>query len=215
MAQVKAGSILLAFCWSHVRRDFLAVARDWPCQEAWGLDWLQDIGELYHLNDQRLQAQDDPPAFAQRHETLRDAVARMAQRCQRERAEPKLHPARRKVLESLHDHWAGLTLFVAVWDIPMDNNAVERTLRGPVVGRKNYSGSGSLWSGWLAAMRFSVLQTVERGGLNPRLWLTAYLEACAAAGGQAPAEVGRFLPWQMSTAEKQRYGSKSAAADSG
>jgi transposase len=215
MAQVKAGTILLAFCWAHVRRDFLAVARDWPCQEEWGLDWLKDIGELYHLNDQRLEAQDDPPVFAQRHEMLRAAVEKMVQRCQRERDEPKLHPARRKVLESLHDHWAGLTLFVAVWDIPMDNNAVERTLRGPVVGRKNYSGSGSLWSGWLAAMLFSVLHTVERWDLNPRLWLTAYLEACAAAGGQAPEIAGRFLPWQMSAAERRRYGSKSVAADSG
>ena len=79
----------------------------------------------------------------------------------------------------------------------MDNNAVERTLRGPVVGRKNYSGSGALWSGWLAAMLFSLLHTVEHWDLNPRRWLTAYLEACAAAGGQAPAEAGQFLPWQM------------------
>jgi transposase len=215
MAQVKAGNILLAFCWAHVRRDFLAVARDWPCQEAWGLDWVQDIGEIYHLNDQRLEAQDDPLTFAQRHESLRVAVERMAQRRQRERDEPQLHPARRKVLESLHDHWAGLTLFVDVWDVPMDNNAVERTLRGPVVGRKNYSGSGSWWSGWLAAMLFSVLHTVERWDLNPRLWLTAYLEACALAGGQAPAPVDRYLPWQMSAEEKQRYGGPPVAADSG
>lgn len=193
----------------------MAVARDWPCQEEWGLDWLKDIGELYPLNDQRLEAQDNPPAFAQRHETLRIAVEQMAQRCQRERDEPKLHPARRKVLESLHDHWAGLTLFVDVWDVPMDNNAVERTLRGPVVGRKNYSGSGSLWSGWLAAMLFSVLHTVERWDLNPRLWLTAYLEACAAAGGRAPAAVEHYLPWQMSAEEKQRYGGKPEPTASG
>jgi transposase len=215
MVQVKEGTILLAFCWAHVRRDFLAVARDWPCQEEWGLDWLKDIGELYHLNDQRLLAKQNPSAFAQGHKALRAAVEQMAQRCQRERDELRLHPARRKVLESLHDHWAGLTLFVAVWDVPMDNNAVERTLRGPVVGRKNYSGSGAVWSGWLAAMLFSVLHTVERWGLNPRLWLTAYLEACATAGGQAPATAERFLPWQLTEEEKQHYGGKPVNADSG
>jgi hypothetical protein len=32
----------------------------------------------------------------------------------------------------------------------MDNNTAERAERGPVVGRKNYYGSGSLWSGQLA-----------------------------------------------------------------
>ena len=65
----------------------------------------------------------------------------------------------------------------------MDNNTAERSERGPVVGRKNYYGSGSLWSGRLAAMMFSLFQTLCLWGLNPRLWLTAYLEACAQAGG--------------------------------
>jgi transposase len=215
MTQVKEGRILLAFCWAHVRRDFLAVARDWPGEEAWGLRWVADIGELYQLNDQRLAAQKEPAAFAQQHATLRAAVERMAQRCQEERDEPKLHPARRKVLASLQEHWSGLTVFVDVWDVPMDNNGVERTLRLPVVGRKNYSGSGAVWSGWLAAMLFSLLETVARGGLNPRLWLTAYLEACAAAGGQAPVEAARFLPWRMPLADKQRYGQEPTVSDSG
>ncbi|MBV8268916.1 MAG: transposase, partial [Planctomycetaceae bacterium] len=39
-------------------------------------------------------------------------------------------------------------------EVPMDNNTAERAERGPVVGRKNYSGSGSVWSGRLAAMMF-------------------------------------------------------------
>ena len=38
MAQVKDGTIVLAFCWAHVRRDFLTVARSWPDQEAWALE---------------------------------------------------------------------------------------------------------------------------------------------------------------------------------
>ena len=96
-----------------------------------------------------------------------------------------LHPAPRKVLESLGNHWTGLTVFVEHPEVPMDNNTAERSERGPVVGRKNYYGSGSLWSGRLAAMMFSLFQTLCLWGLNPRLWLTAYLEACAQAGGRA------------------------------
>jgi transposase len=215
MTQVKEERILLAFCWAHVRRDFLAVARDWPSEQDWGLRWVEDIGRLYHLNDERVTAQDDPMVFAKRHAALSVAVEQMEQRCQQERSDPQLHPARRKVLESLQEHWVGLTLFVDIWDVPMDNNAVERTLRGPVVGRKNYSGSGSLWSGWLAAMLFSLLETVERWDLNPRLWLTGYLEACAAAGGQAPADATRFLPWWLKRAEKRKYGREPNVADSG
>jgi hypothetical protein len=37
----------------------------------------------------------------------------------------------------------GLTLFVDYPEVPMDNNYGERQLRNPVVGRKNYYGSGS------------------------------------------------------------------------
>lgn len=80
----------------------------------------------------------------------------------------------------------------------MDNNTAERTERGPVVGRKNYYGSGAVWAGRLAAMRFSLLQTLGLWQLNPRRWLTAYLTACAEAGGQPPADVEAFLPWNLS-----------------
>ena len=53
------------------------------------------------------------------------------------RRERSLHPAKRPILDSLHTHWAGLTIFVARPAVAMDNNAAERALRNPVVGRKN------------------------------------------------------------------------------
>jgi transposase len=128
---------------------------------------------LYHLNEQRLQVPRDSAAFAPRERDLRQAVAALQRRGHEELAAPGLHPARAKALASLQEHWEGLTLFVEHPQVPMDNNAAERAERGPVVGRKNYYGSGALWSGRLAALRFSVLQTLRRWGLNPRRWLTA------------------------------------------
>jgi transposase len=109
MAQVKAGKVLLAFCWAHVRRDFLGVARSWPKQEAWALAWVERIGELYRRNKARLQVQDDPLAFAGRDQAVRAWVQDLAEQRQRELAQPSLHPARRKVLESLAEHWTSLT----------------------------------------------------------------------------------------------------------
>jgi len=46
--------IKLAFCWAHVRRDFLDAARSWPELKDWMLDWVETIGELYHINNQRI-----------------------------------------------------------------------------------------------------------------------------------------------------------------
>jgi transposase len=204
--KVKSGLIILAFCWAHVRRDFLTLARSWPDQEAWALGWVERIGELYQLNDARLNVRADAAAFATADGALRAGVTAFGARGEAELEGPGLHPARRKVLESLGNHWTGLTVFVEHPEVPMDNNTAERAHRGPVVGRKNYYGSGSVWSGRLAAMMFSLFQTLCLWGLNPRLWLTAYLQACAEAGGVAAVDVKRFLPWNLSPEERRALG---------
>src|SRR5262245_49199590 len=203
--QVKQGLIVLAFCWAHVRRDFVSVARTWPDQEGWALGWIERIGQLYRLNDERRAVLKQAEAFAAADGRLRQAVTALGQQGETELASPSLHPARRKVLESWGDHWTGLTVFVEHPDVPMDNNTAERAQRGPVVGRKNYHGSGAVWAGRLAAMMFSLLQTLCLWGLNPRAWLTAYLTACAGAGGVAPADLEAFLPWNLSEEQCQRW----------
>ena len=101
------------------------------------------------------------------------------------------------MLASLLAHWSGLTVFVEYPDAPMDNNRAENTIRTPVNGRKNYYGSGSLWSAQLAAMLFAILQTLVLWDINPRHWLRCYLTACAQNGASAPQDIDPFLPWAM------------------
>jgi transposase len=208
IAQVKDGKILLAFCWAHVRRDFLEVARGWPKQEAWVLEWVERIGELYKRNKARLEVKDDPVAFVAQDQEVRSWVQEMAKKRDEELGQKELHPARRKVLESLKEHWSGLTVFVDHPHVPMDNNRIERIIRGPVIGRKNFWGSGAPWSGELAVMLFSLFQTLELNEINPRLWLSAYLNACAAAGGKVPANVEAWLPWELSAEQRREWSSK-------
>ncbi len=146
---------------------------------------------------------DQPAAFAVADAALRAAVADMLAECKAQLQDPDLHPARAKPLKSLQNHWAGLTLFVEYPDVPMDNNAGERSMRILVLGRKNFYGSRSIWSGHLAAAMYSILQTLELWQINPRRWLTEYLEACAEAGNQPPQDLTRFLPWSMDEARRQ------------
>jgi Transposase IS66 family len=292
MQQVKEGQIVLAFCWAHVRRDFLEVLTGYAHLSDWVISWLEEIRELYGLNDARLEAltaaapallanvpgstpqaddalpadaattmpladaastavpladaastmplavadQEAPPAEAPQEQPaavpcpqppagrsvadqrLRDQVAHVAQRRDRELQQPGLPPACTKILTSLQRHWSGLTLFLDHPEVPLDNNAAERAERGPVVARKNYYGSGALWSGRLAAMMFSLLQTLASWDLCPLRWLTAYLTACAAAGAKPPANAATFLPWNLSAEQKQQWAMPSsqrpaAAAD--
>jgi transposase len=197
--------IVLAFCWAHQRRDFLEAARRWPDLQAWMFEWIEAIGELYRLNDLRLAHWQEEQAlcrqsrdFQRPHRALRKQLSQMKARCVACLQQEDLHTAQRAVLASLNTHWSGLVLFAKHPRVPMDNNAAERSLRNPVTGRKRYYGSGRVWSAQWAALMFTVLQTVQLWGLNPRHWLSAYLTACANHGGQAPADLSDYLPWEMS-----------------
>lgn len=209
----KDTDLVLSFCWVHVRRDFITVANERDQQQQWAEQWLTDIGELYRLNDERLAVRAEPAQYPAADAALRAAVQAMEARRERELTQrPQLPEACAKVLRSLRNHWQGLTLFLEHPDLPLDNNQAERALRGPVVGRKNYYGSGATWSGELCATLFSLFHTLERWQINPRTWLTEYLSACAVAGGRVPEDYQRFLPWNRPEARLLPRGSPGAVA---
>ncbi len=74
----------------------------------------------------------------------------------------------------------------------MDNNATERAIRGPVVGRKNHYGSKSRRGTEVAAILYSILETVKLHDIDPAAYLAAAVEA--AARGET------LLPWQFASA---------------
>jgi transposase len=199
---LKTGQFILAFCWAHVRRDFLNVAKHWPSLEKWGLSWVEAIGELYRLNAERLAVLERPQAFAEADDRLHLSLKQMEEKCQQQMQDPDCHPVCYKVLKSLNGHWPYLLTFAKHPEVPMDNNEAERCERTPAVGRKIFYGSGAVWSGQLTAMLFSILQTVLLFKLNPKLWLKMYLEACAQNGGLPPQNAAQFLPWELT--EDQR-----------
>jgi transposase len=203
MKHVKEGRLRLAFCWAHQRRDFLDVEKSWPKLSDWAAEWVGRIAQLYRRNDERLVEKEKSQEFTEKDKRLREAVSAMRQRWEEELADEKLHPAKRKVLASMKEHWEGLTIFVDVPTVPMDNNRGERTLRIAALGRKNYYGSGAEWSGKLATWMFSLLATLKKWRINGRKWLTAYLQACAEAKGQVPTDVERWLPWNLTAEQKK------------
>jgi len=204
--------IILAFCWAHVRRDFLDAARKYLALEEWALCWVEKFGELYHINnlrckefDQKLPLQWQPVSFKKQHEKLvekmdgiveeRDAF--IASHNPDDLDLDLLSNIKYKILTSLKNHWDGLSVFIKHPEVPMDNNNGERSIRNPVTGRKNFYGSGSLWSSQLAAIMFSIFQTIGLCGLNRNHWLRSYLTACAKNHGRAPEDLSAFLSWEM------------------
>ena len=108
-----------------------------------------------------------------------------------------LHPAAAKVIATLSNEWDGLARHQDLPQLPLDNNRAERALRTPVIGRKNFYGSGAQWAAHLAADIWTITATAARHDIEPLGLLTGYLQACAEPGGTAPAGAGLdpFLPW--------------------
>ena len=193
----KHAGVILAFCWAHARRDFREAGLKYEQVRQWAQEWEERINALFHLNSLRVQYAEGSAAFSREDIRVREAVEDMKGIFGEERKEPRLHHSQRSVLKSLSIHWEGLTVFVDHPQIPMDNNGSERTLRNPVVGRKNYYGSGAIWSARFTAVMFSIFETLELWEINQLEWLSDYFRACALAGGKPPADIRAHLPWNI------------------
>jgi transposase len=161
--------ITLAGCWAHVHRKYAEAEPDHPHARLM-LDW---IGELYAL-DGRAESE------SERAELRRtDAQAVLEQMKQWLVNEPALRTtALGRAMHYTLANWARLTRFVQDPRIPLDNNATERALRGPVVGRKNHYGSKSRRGTEAAAVLYTLIETAKVVGVDPARYLT---EAATAA----------------------------------
>lgn len=198
-------NFILAFCWDHTRRDFIDVGKEFPKQEEWALNWIDRIGKIYHINNQRIMYLPDTTEFRAKDRELRDALDKLKEQYETELNLQRLHIGHQKALNRMKNHWDGLTVFVEHPYIPMSNSEAERMMRNPAVGRKNYYGSGAVWSAEYTAMMFSIFQTMRKNGINEKKWLISYLRTCAKCHGKAPPDISPFLSWNMNEKEKQDY----------
>jgi hypothetical protein len=59
-----------------------------------------------------------------------------------------------------------------------------------------------------AHMYETIFGAANQYGLDQSAYLQAYLEACEARGGQAPSDLSQFLPWSMTSEQRQRLSKK-------
>jgi transposase len=163
--------IVLAGCWAHVYRRFEEAMPDHPDAER-ALEW---IGALYDL-DAAARATAAPPVLAELKAWLFDHAANKT-------------VSIGKAAAYTLGNWDRLTRFVDDPRVPLDNNATERAIRGPVVGRKNHYGSKSKRGTQVAGTLYSVLETAKLQGIDP----AAYLAAAVAAAERDEL----LMPWQF------------------
>lgn len=197
----RLGLVELAFCWAHQRREFIDVKTKYPELSSWAEEWIERIGSLYRLNNERIKYDLQEPVFKEYDKKLREKLSEFYSLINTEYS----HPAQAAIMNSMKEHWKGLTVFVDNPEIPVDNNLAERMLRPMVLGRKNYWGNHSLWAGQLTAAMFSIIQTCLMQEISPRAYLTYYLTECVKRGS-APSEdeIELFLPPKLNESIKTK-----------
>ena len=197
----RIGGVDPLWCFAHIRRYFLRAGAAHP--EAlgdWCDAWTERIAVLYRAH--RALAAATPGTEARQRAQGRwqraftDIGAHRILQAS-DAAKGLLHPAAAKVIATLNNEWDGLARHQELPQLPLDNNTAEQALRTPVIGRKNFYGSGAQWAAHLAADVWTVTATAARHDIEPLGLLTGYLHECARNGGTAPAGAGLdpYLPW--------------------
>ena len=210
LAREFAGMLILCACWAHARRDYLKCAAGCPDLEAWSLEWIGRIGEIYRLNADRLVHYDpEEPCqgaeFAAADTALREAVDALFATAEVELDALPDGARQGTALRSLINHREALSVFVDHPRVPMDNNTCENVQRDPVIGRKLSFGSDSVTGARLTGVMLSVLGTIILCGLDVRAWLEQWLTECARNGGHPPDDLSGWLPWTMSATQKDNF----------
>ena len=187
LARLLGGLVTLAFCWSHQRRDFIECAAGQVSLTEWCRGWIERIASIYRLNEARLEHYDpglerQTSAFDTAQDALKVALDGLFEQAERELAGLPDEAREGKALRSLINHREGLSVFIDRPLTPMDNNAAERMIRGPAIGRRLSFGSDSKDGAKFTAVMYSVVGTLSMNGIDVLRWLEAWLEECAKNG---------------------------------
>ena len=210
LARMLGGRVILAWCWAHMRRDFVDCAAGQARLTQWCREWIERVAEIYRLNEARLEHYDpglerQTPAFDAAQGALKKAVDGLFAEAERELPALPDQAREGKALRSLLNHRDGLCVFVDRPQVPMDNNLAERILRGPSIGRRLSFGSDSEGGARFTAIMYSVVATLSMNGINVLRWLEAWLKACAENGRKPPDDLSPWLPWSMSEERRREF----------
>ncbi|TDI76830.1 MAG: IS66 family transposase [Bacteroidetes bacterium] len=181
----KTGDILIAYCWVHLRRDFINLKSDRMLKNdldvgKWVDDWLSDIKMLFKLNKKRRKS-----SCEEEKKRLTAEMRSITEELRLQKIEDLKYQFQRKILKSFQKRYSGYTIFIDNPLVPMDNNYSERLLKTGINGRKNYLGNVSHKSVPHTQIFLSIIATAKNNGVPVQKWLEEYLNACAANDSKA------------------------------
>jgi hypothetical protein len=182
---------ILANCLAHGRRNFVDTLDVFPGESR---HVIEQLGEVYR-NDAIAKAQEMTPGqrLEFHQEKSGPIMDKLKEWFERQFKEKKVEPnsSLGKAINYMNRHWDKLTLFLRVEGAPLDNNAVERSLKMAILNRKNAYFYKTLNGAHTGDIFMSIIQTCKLARINAFEYLTE-LQKHSKDVGANPSE---WLPW--------------------
>jgi transposase len=196
--KLPADRITLAFCWSHLRREFFKVVESGDAPIA--TEAVARIAQIYAVEkDVRGASSDERRAVRQaRSRPLIDGLKVFFER-QLMRLPGGSDTA--KAIRYGLRHWDGLTRFLDDGRIELDTNIVERSMRPQVLTRKNalFAGHDDGAENW--AILASLIETCKLNGVEPQAYLAHVLVRLVNLWPNN--RLNELLPWAWAASREQ------------
>jgi transposase len=188
----------IAFCWAHMRRDFVRLGRYYKGNRCWAIDWLGRIRRVYRIFNRRKKEPPDSDRYRDETGNLLKENADIRAILERELAAQDLSPRRKKILNSLDRHWDGLWRFIEDVRLPIDNNETEQGFRPLARARNSSYGCHSEDHAHHLVRFLTLFETLSINKIPPRAYLRAYMAEVAVNDGTVP-RIEEWAPWKLST----------------
>lgn len=191
------GAVVLAFCWSHVRRGFYELARKQAAPIA--TEALQRIAALYAV-EAAVRGQSAEARRAARQVRSRPLAEALFVWFEAQLARlPGGSPTAEAIRYALN-HREGLLRFLGDGRIDLDTNTVERAIRPICLGRKNALFASGDEGGARWAAIASLVETCKLNGVDPQRYFTDLLTRLVNRWPNS--RIDELMPWCWAAAEK-------------
>jgi transposase len=198
-ALADGGKVALAFCWSHVRRQFYDIQANTPAPIA--SEALVRIAALYAVEaDIRGETADERRRVRQlRTKPLVEAFKTWLE------AKLAIVSGKSTIAAAIRyalSRWDGLIRFLDDGRIDIDSNVVERSIRPIALGRKNHLFAGSDGGGEHWAVIASLVETCKMNAVDPQAYLRNVLTKIVARHPMS--ELDALLPFAYAQPAEDR-----------
>lgn len=201
------GKIMEAGCFAHARRKFFElvdVARNatkkvMKAISPLALEAVRRIDEIF-AHEREINGLKPEQRLAYRRQHVAPLMASLEEWMRKQRAKLSRHAEVAKAMDYMLKRWPAFARFLEDGRICLTNNAAERVLRKPALGRRNWMFAGSDRGGQRAARIYTLLATARLNGVDELKWLADVLARIA---DHPINRLDELLPWNWKKAQAQ------------